>query len=456
MTGRIIVVTVAILTHDALLYAQSPDPTAAPTDLAAVAQTFRSAGAAAVAQTFRSAVTAQKGKNEPQKPKEPEGVRFEFKKPPSLRFGDAARIDFRFKLHSDYRSFSPDLRREDPFDLRRTRVGVEGTVARVVQYEVEYDFRERDYPWRDAFVDLRAPTSRVLQVRAGKFKLPFSREELTGAANLDFSFRSRAADQLSPGRDLGVMAHGRLLGRRLSYQAGVFRQDGENARPAEPLDPPATNPLWAARAVVGRLGAPLNGLELGVAMTSGIVPEGRNGLRGRMVLGGGFFAPLEVNGRRQRLGLEAAWARGPLSLQAEFMRARDERRGQGLEGEDLPAVIARGWYVAGTWLVAGRKPGGDADKTPRSPFGGVEVAARYEGLRFGSQAVGEEPSRSPRAAFVVPNENRAWTFGANWYVNEFIRIQGNAIRERLEDAFRGPIRGQEIYWSGLLRFQFVL
>src|SRR5918995_4040818 len=36
--------------------------------------------------------------------------------PPSLVFGDTARIDFRVKLHADQRAFSPDLRRLDAFD----------------------------------------------------------------------------------------------------------------------------------------------------------------------------------------------------------------------------------------------------------------------------------------------------------------------------------------------------
>jgi phosphate-selective porin len=406
---------------------------------------------------------AQKAKPAEQKPSPPKKPPEKSKLlPPSLVFGDA-RIDFRVKLHADQHTFHPDPRHLGLFDFRRARVGVEGNIKNnAIEYEVEYDFREQDYPLRDAFVDVRA--KRALQIRAGKFKLPFSREELTGVANLDFAFRSRAADQLAPGRSFGSMVHGRVLDRRLQFQVGLFREDGENARrdPVRLEDGSETTidlsggswkatSTWAARSTF----EVAKNLELGAAMTTGDVPEGRNGLRGRMVSGGGFFPRLEVNGRRQRLGLEAAYETKAGSIKAEWIRVQDQRLGQGFDNEDLDPVTANGWYVAGTWLAVGPKPGGDADRPP-SPTGAIELAARFEGLRFGGPTDGGERSRSPRAAVIVPNAEQVWTFGANWYVRRFITVRGNVIREQLDDAVRAPVPGQRIYWSTIVRFQFVL
>ena len=384
--------------------------------------------------------------------------------PPSLVFGDTARIDFRVKLHADQRAFSPDLRRLDAFDFRRARVGVEGDFNdNAIEYEVEYDFREQDYPLRDAFVDVRV--RRTIQVRGGKFKLPFSRDELTGAMNLDFAFRSRAADQLAPGRSFGGMVHGRVLDRRLQYQVGVFREDGENARrdPVRLEDGSEAlldvsrdgswraTTTWAARSTYELA----NNLEIAAATTRGDVAEGRNGLRGRMVFGGAFFPRLEVNGRRQRLGLEADYRTDAGSIRAEWIRVSDQRLGQGFDDEDLDPVNANGWYIAGTWLALGPRPGGRADR-PASRFGAIEVAARFEGLRFGGPIDGGEPSRSPRAAVIVPNGERVWTFGANWYLNRFTRVVANVIREHLDEAARAPVPGQQNYWSTIVRLQFVL
>jgi hypothetical protein len=41
--------------------------------------------------------------------------------------------------------------------------------------------------------------------------LPSSLDENTSPTNLDFVYRSLAANQLPPGRDRGVMVHGRLF-----------------------------------------------------------------------------------------------------------------------------------------------------------------------------------------------------------------------------------------------------
>jgi phosphate-selective porin OprO/OprP len=383
--------------------------------------------------------------------------------PPSFVFGDTARIDLRVKLHADQRSFSPDLRRVDRFDFRRARFGIEGDIKdNAIEYELEYDFREEDYPLRDAFVDIRA--LRAVQIRGGKFKLPFSREELTGVANLDFAFRSRAADQLSPGRSFGGMVHGRVLDRRMQYQVGLFREDGENARrDPERLDDGSevvdvtrlgswrSTPTWAARSTF----EVSDDLEIAAATTLGEVPEGRNGLRGRMVFGGAFFPRLDVNGRRHRLGVEADYRTDKGSLTAEWIRVTDQRIGQGFDNEDLDAVTANGWYLSGTWLAIGPKPG-DSDDRPAPRFGAIELAARIEGLAFGGPTSGGDPTRSPRAAVIVPNGERVATFGANWYINRFVRVVGNVIHEHLDDATRAPVPGQQSYWSTIVRLQFVL
>ena len=53
-------------------------------------------------------------------------------------------------------------------------------------------------------------------------------EQLTSAHRLDFVLRSRIADDLAPGRDVGGSVHGRFFERGLNYEVGVFRRDGED------------------------------------------------------------------------------------------------------------------------------------------------------------------------------------------------------------------------------------
>ena len=64
----------------------------------------------------------------------------------------------------------------------------------------------------------------------GKFKIPFGLDQLTGVTQNDFVYRSLGANYLAPSRDIGGMVHGRFFKRGLSYWAGVFKHDGDNAR----------------------------------------------------------------------------------------------------------------------------------------------------------------------------------------------------------------------------------
>ena len=395
------------------------------------------------------------------------GITLRMGRRPSLRLGKIARIDFRLKFQGDFRGFSPQLEtKAGLFDLHRRRIGVEGTFLKHFEYEVERELRRED-PWRDVFVNFRY--LRDFQIKAGKFKLPFSLDQLTAPADLDFIFRSRAAELLSPGRDLGITAHGRFFRRGLHYEGGLFLRDGENARLG---DNPGAERTFAARVT----GAPLRLLplpsrlktiELGGAFTSSTVPEGPKGLPGRMISRRNIFPDPDpdlrmfVRGQRLRLGAELSWMPGPFSVKGEFLHVRDQRRGQGLRGDDLPDYLCRGWYLAGAWAVTGESKREGLDK-PRRDFprergpGAVELAMRYEQIRFGSSEHPGRPLRHQRAANILSNSDRVWTFGVNWYWNRWVKIQFNGVRERIEDAQRSPIPGRERFWARLVRLQFVM
>jgi len=141
------------------------------------------------------------------------------------------------------------------------------------------------------------------------------------------------------------------------------------------------------------------------------------------------------------------------------MDVRDERLGQGLHGEDLPPLRAQGWYLSATHPLLGRLTNGPdggflRSIVPGTRLGLFEATARYETIRFGSEAPqGSSPSRSPRARVVAGNDDRAWTFGINWHANRYFRFQFNGIRETLRDPARTPLDGVHHYWTQVGRLQ---
>jgi phosphate-selective porin OprO and OprP len=412
--------------------------------------------------TLRSETTPESGMIEP---RSQAALRFTAAKHPSLRFGELLRIDFRFKMQNDFRTFSPDLSTEEGFhDLNRARVGIEGRLFQSLEFELERELSVTQNPWKDAFVNWRG--FRRVQVKAGRFKMPFGMEQLTGPTQLDFIYRAGISAYLAPGRDTGVMAHGRLLDKALSFEAGLFRHDGDNAR--IPDNERAAGTTFVARLTLTpartvNLPAFLRNLELGAAATTGSVEEGANSLRGRTAAQKYFFHRLDVNGQRLRLGTELKWKQGPLAVKGEYIQVSDQRLGQGVSGNDIPNLVSRGWYLSGLWTVADSR---NQKRAKHANFlqslygstgpGMVQVGVRYEQLRFGSDEHTGAPSRSSRARNILGNSDRAVTFGANWVVNRHVRIQVNAVRETVEDTVRSPIPGRSRFWTRLCRLQFDL
>jgi phosphate-selective porin len=402
--------------------------------------------------------------------------RFEFTQHPAIRMGKWFRADFRLKFQHDFRTFDPEVSTDEGEveNLRKFRVGVQGYVTKNFEYEVEREIRNeigdlfhlRYRPtlalWRDVYGNFRY--FRKFQIRVGQFKIPFGLDQLHGGTE-EFVYRSMIGNYLAPGRDLGIMAHGKLFDSRISYQAGIFLHDGWKAHDKE-------HERTGEGTIAGRVTVPpfqlkeppkflkpFKDLQLGVAFTESPLPEGLRSLRGRTwVITHNWFDRIDVRGHRLRLGAELLWEPGPFKVQGEVIRVRDQRLGQGVQDDDLPDLIERGWYMTTAWVVTGEKSSGRI--VPRRDFirgrgiGAVQLAARYEQLRFGSAEHPGSPSRSPRAANILSASERIASFGVNWYQNRFTKVQFTALREVLEDPVKAPIPGVDTYWSKFLRIEF--
>jgi phosphate-selective porin OprO and OprP len=372
---------------------------------------------------------------------------------PTIVLGDHARIEMKARVQADYLvrdESDPDaatLPFADRLSFARKRVGVEGVLFDRVEFQVEGEVGDEN-PWRDVFADVKV--HRALRVRAGRFKVPFSLEQLTSGTDLEFIARAAAVEDLSPSRDIGVMLHGRVADRAIKYEAGVFEVD-QAAR------------LWkagAVRTVAGRITiAPLvdgksrgsDALEISAALLRSGLPEGRDGPNGHLVLGDTFFRSMFVNGTRTRMGASVAWNGTRASVRGELIRSLDTRLGQGVDGGNLSNLVTTGGYVAGSWHLASR----DGRRWGQAPLRGLDLTARFDRLSFGSAAQGEA-FLNPRADSVAPIGRDAWTAGVNWYVNRWVKVQANAVREQLVDPLSLLPLGTTPMWSTVVRFQVAM
>lgn len=413
----------------------------------------------------------------PAKPKQP-GAQFVWKQHPSLRFGKVLRLDFQAKFQEDYRNSyeGAEVAAElDPWELHRARVGVTGTFMKHIEFEVERELTEKELSekdkelgltpspqWKDVNVNLDYINNAQIQV--GKFKIPFGLDTLTGVTHNDFIYRSLGATYLSPSRDVGGMVHGRFFKRGLNYWTGVFKHDGDNARSKKIQGGDETFAARVTGLPLRRVNADAFGeFELGGAFTLSKVSDDSfrpNGIRGRTVVTQDtFYESVYVKGRRYRYETDLDWSIGPGSVRAEYTHVLDQREGQSYGNEDLPDARYRSWYVSGTWIVTGEKksrPVKAGDDFLRGGFGAVELAGRVERIWFDSVDQTDEGFANPRAYTILPSDNKVVTFGVNWTLNRFTKLQFNLIREQVGNEDRNPVPSEVAFWSRVFRIQLVL
>ena len=93
------------------------------------------------------------------------------------------------------------------FVIQRLRIGFRGhLVSKAFTYRIEMDFGKGRFAPKYMYLDYAIKPGR-LQVRAGHFKRPWSREQLTGSDKQALVDRSITDKAFGAGYDLGVMLH---------------------------------------------------------------------------------------------------------------------------------------------------------------------------------------------------------------------------------------------------------
>jgi hypothetical protein len=396
-------------------------------------------GALAVAALVLPAgVRAQSGPAEPPVPKEEGGV-FRMGNSPSLRLGDDLRVDLHARVQADVRLRDESGDAGDRFSWGNRRVGIDGELFDRLDFQIERELAV-DAPWRDVFADLRV--HRALRIRAGHFKVPFSMERTTSAFDLDFIARATAVTDIAPGRETGIMLHGRGPRRLFEYEFGVFRLGEPPVRPI--LEDPADD----LRLTAARVAFTPGSASIGIAFTESGLPQGFHG-SSRHFDDDGLLSSEDfyVSGRRRRLGVEGRWTSGRLTIKGELIRQADSRDGESVTGGNLSDLIVDGGYLSGTWRLVG---------SSRRSRQAVDAAVRFERFGFGSADTSDVPSLSPRADHIAALRQNAVTVGVNWSVTRWVKVQINGIRESFTDVSGIRPELMPARWGSLMRLQFAM
>jgi hypothetical protein len=152
------------------------------------------------------------------------------------------------------------------------------------------------------------------------------------------------------------------------------------------------------------------------------------------------------------MGASVAWNSMRASVRGELIRSLDTRRGQAIDDGDLSDLVSTGGYVAAIWHLAAR----DGRRWGHAPLRGLDLTARFDRLSFGSASPSPDAFLNPRADRVAPVGKDAVTAGVNWYVNRWVKVQANTVREQLVDPLALLPIGTTPLWSTVVRFQVAM
>ena len=142
-------------------------------------------------------------------------------------------IPFKFKfggrIQNDWALFDTDDDIEAAFwelgsgtEFRQARFYMSGTLYDVVKFKARDDFAGGGAELKDAYLQLtKLPL--VSNFSVGRFKEPFSLEEITSSKYITFMERA-LPNVFAPGRNSGMMVHGHAFDERLTWAVGTFRQ----------------------------------------------------------------------------------------------------------------------------------------------------------------------------------------------------------------------------------------
>ncbi len=339
--------------------------------------------------------------------------------PPKFTFADATDVALTGNFAWDHSDFSGDARLGSDNGMRRREFGATVKKAGVWDAMVYFDFESK--AWLDVFVRVDSTHffDRDLgKLRVGYMKVPVGLEGVTSSRAGTFMELAAPIQAIYQGRRTGV--EWTLEQDHALFQLGGY--GGQDLQGDNPGQTWAARAAWTPRKVAGDV------LHLGIAAsrenpqgwTDGrgvqFDPNARlrarpgTGLTDVRLVDSGNLAPV---GHIRRTGLEGIWIQGPVSLQAELLRA-DIARDDGLSD-----YRADGGYLSASWLLTGESrpysAGNVANPKPANGYGAVELAARYSTLDLDDGAVGG-------------GRQHDWTFGANWYLTPYVKLQANYVR----------------------------
>ena len=412
---------------------------------AARAAAARSEAAESAAAESAAVAKAAASKGGGEKEKDDLDLKVKWKGAPELSSKDGKfRMKVRGRIETDYNAIDQDQSitgrpNVSAAEIRRARLGVEGTLWKDIDYKFEVDFANDETVLKDAFFEYTC-WGEDFHLRFGNFKTFNSLEHIT--SDRFMTFMERAAFVETFGLDRQIGAGALYTQDHFTLTAGIFGP--RTADEEEWLDDVKTG---AARATFAPINDEGHLLHFGGSWRQRV---GADDLRDDPIpandqlflyrargadlhLADRFVETPEIFGQDTFWGVEAAFVWGPWSMQGEYAQLKADM-GPGFIGVD-PTYV--GWYVDASWFITGEhrtyKNGEFIRQKIINPVsdgghGAWQLAARYDVIHLSDNAATIDDCE------LCGNQN-TWLIGVNWWLNDHTRFMFNLNESTITGGF---------------------
>ncbi|AUG00909.1 porin [Pseudomonas sp. 09C 129] len=365
--------------------------------------------------------------------------------------------EFSFKLggrlQADYSRFDGVYTKNgdsaDAAYFRRAFLELSGVLYTDWAYTINYDFSHNTGDSDNGYFDeasLAYNGFKPVSIKVGRFDPDFGLEKATSSKWVTAPERNIAYDMIdwanTHQNGMGLQASS-TFADSFYASAGVFSKDTDDTDGD------------SVKQVNGRfVFAPMhdagNVLHFGVNVASRDVSDTafdsryrtRMGMRGvetlggndagtngnRPVLGGSSTSPAGSFDRDTALGLEAAFAMGPASIQGEYITRKTKADSNAYED-----IKGHGFYVQGAYTLTGESRGYkvgkfDAIKPANKAFGAWELFYRYDSMTVEDDNI----TTASLTRDVGDAEVKVHNLGVNWYANEAVKISATYVKAKTD------------------------
>ncbi len=366
------------------------------------------------------------------------------------------------RLQADYSRFDGIYTKNgdtaDAAYFRRAFLEFSGVAFSDWAYNINYDFSHNSGSADDGYFDEASISYTGFNptvIKMGRFDPEFGLEKATSSKWVTAPERNAFYDIIDWANGhqngLGLQAAS-IIGDSIYVSAGAFSKDNNDTDGD-------SNKQVNLRGVFAPLHDAGNVLHFGFSAARRDVSDSivdtrfrsRLGMRGVETTGGNDAGT--VNGNRvvfaganntaagnfdndTALGLEAAWATGPFSLQGEYMTRKLKA-----DASTVEDIKANGYYVQAAYTLTGEARGYklgkfDAIKPANNQIGAWELFYRYDSIKVED----DNTLTTAQRATLDEGDRKAnvHNLGVNWYANEAVKISATYVKASVDNVTNNP------------------